>query len=784
MISGGEPLAWRDGGRSVLDLAERFPDCFFVMYTNGTLLDDAVAKRLGRLGNVCPALSIEGMRERTDARRGDGVFDKVLAAMERLRREGVIIGVSLTATRENADEILSDEVVETFFDGIGASYAFVFHYMPMGRSFTLDLMMTPEQRLRLFERVWWLVRNRHLFITDFWNSATATNGCLAAGRAGGYFHVNWNGDVSPCVFFPYSPVNVQDVFARGGTLDDVWAHPFFADIRRWQRAHGYREANEPCPDCGNWMAPCIIRDHHAEFMTLMRRHEPAPLDDDARAALADPEYHVGLERFGRELEELDGPGLARAVPAGQGHAARADEEALRGGPPWKRAAHDAGGSGRGRGDRDGAGHGRHGAGRVHANALRASATGSRCGATRPVQKGLAGLPWPGEWLCGRCGETTPGRLLHEPADDAIALEHDCPRCGLARARTPTCSSPPRRSKTHPRQPRETFAGAPIRPIPRALPRTVETLCPECSCLILGRSFERDGAVWMEKTCPEHGYFRDKVTSDARLYLLCEERCFEDERGVEARQTRDAIACPTDCGLCAQHQSTTCLGQVDLSQPLQPDLPGLLRERQPGGLPRRADLRRGGRDAAGAARAEAGPGRRRPVHRAASRRCTRSSSASWTAAREMGFSHVQIASNGLKFAEPGFAEQAAAAGLQTLYLQFDGIGRRGLPQAARRRRSSRRSKAAVEACRRAGIRICLVPTIVKGVNDDQVGADLPLRRRELRRDQRDRLPAGLVHRPDRPPRARGRSATRSATSPPRSRRRAGPMSTRTSSPRAS
>jgi radical SAM protein with 4Fe4S-binding SPASM domain len=273
---------------------------------------------MGRLGNVSPALSIEGMKERTDARRGDGVFDRVLAAMALLRKEGVIIGISLTATRENADEILSDEVVETFFEGIGASYAFVFHYMPIGRSFTLDLMMTPEQRLRLFERVWWLVRNRHIFIADFWNSATATNGCLAAGRAGGYFYVNWNGDVSPCVFFPYSPVNVRDVFARGGTLDDVWAQPFFADIRRWQRDYGYRESNEPCPDCGNWLAPCIIRDHHADFMELVRRHEPAPADEDARAALVDPEYHEALARFGRELEELTGPVWRQRYREGRG----------------------------------------------------------------------------------------------------------------------------------------------------------------------------------------------------------------------------------------------------------------------------------------------------------------------------------------------------------------------------------------------------------------------------------------------------------------------------------
>ena len=328
VISGGEPLAWRDGGRSILDLAERFPDCFFVMYTNGTLIDDAVAKRLGQLGNVSPALSIEGMKERTDARRGDGVFDKVLAAMERLRREGVIIGVSVTATRENADEILSDEVVETFFDGVGATYAFVFHYMPIGRSFTLDLMMTPEQRLRLFERVWWLVRHRHVFIADFWNSATATNGCVAAGRAGGYFYVNWNGDVSPCVFFPYSPVNVRDVFARGGTLDEVWAHPFFADIRRWQREYGYRETNEPCPDCGNWLAPCIIRDHHADALELVRRHHPTPTDEDARAALADPDYHAGLERFGRELEELTGPVWRERYKQGRRHAGCADATAL------------------------------------------------------------------------------------------------------------------------------------------------------------------------------------------------------------------------------------------------------------------------------------------------------------------------------------------------------------------------------------------------------------------------------------------------------------------------
>ena len=208
--------------------------------------------------------------------------------------------------------------------------------MPIGRSFTLDLMMTPEQRLRLFERVWWLVRNRHIFIADFWNSATATNGCVAAGRAGGYFHVNWNGDVSPCVFFPYSPVNVKDVFARGGTLDDVWAHPFFADIRSWQRDYGYREANEACPDCGNWLAPCIIRDHHSDFLELVRRHEPAPTRRGRARRPRRPRVPRGARAVRAGARGPDRPGVARALRAGEGHAARPDEAAL-GEPAWARS---------------------------------------------------------------------------------------------------------------------------------------------------------------------------------------------------------------------------------------------------------------------------------------------------------------------------------------------------------------------------------------------------------------------------------------------------------------
>ena len=307
VLSGGEPFAYHDDGKGILDLAERHPECFFLSYTNGTLITDEVARRLAAVGNLSPGLSIEGMRERTDARRGAGVFEKVLAAADRMRAAKVVFGLSLTATRENSEEILSDEVLDLFVEQKGALYAWVFHYMPIGRAPSLDLMLTPEQRVRLHERVWHLVRDRRLFIADFWNSGTATCGCVAGGRAGGYLYVDWNGAVCPCVFVPYSPVNLKDAYAAGRTLDDVWSERLFARVRAWQRAYGYRESGETYDGGGNWLMPCLIRDHHRDFRRILAETRPQPTDAAAGDALEDAAYAQGLEAFDARLSELTQP---------------------------------------------------------------------------------------------------------------------------------------------------------------------------------------------------------------------------------------------------------------------------------------------------------------------------------------------------------------------------------------------------------------------------------------------------------------------------------------------
>ncbi len=88
VLLGGEPFAYK----RLLELVERHPDMVFMAYTNGTFIDDEVADRLAELANFSPAISLEGFREATDRRRGEGVFDKVMAAMDRLTDRGVVHG--------------------------------------------------------------------------------------------------------------------------------------------------------------------------------------------------------------------------------------------------------------------------------------------------------------------------------------------------------------------------------------------------------------------------------------------------------------------------------------------------------------------------------------------------------------------------------------------------------------------------------------------------------------------------------------------------------------------
>ena len=107
-LSGGECFLRDD----LLDLFRTFSDCYFQVYTNGTLITEPMAARLADAGNVLPAISVDGFEAETDARRGRGTFAKVLRAMAALVREGVPFGYAAMATRLNNDLLVSDEFVD------------------------------------------------------------------------------------------------------------------------------------------------------------------------------------------------------------------------------------------------------------------------------------------------------------------------------------------------------------------------------------------------------------------------------------------------------------------------------------------------------------------------------------------------------------------------------------------------------------------------------------------------------------------------------------------------
>ena len=302
VISGGEPLMWRSEGKNILDMVEKHHDTFFLMYTNGTLITEEVAERMGRLGNITPSISVEGFEEETDWRRGKGVHKKVLRAYERLHNAGVMCGMSITATKNNAELVFSKEFIDFYFKKQGIYYAWIFQYMPVGRAFSLELMPTPEQRVDMMEKMNRYIKEDNLFIADFWNSGTLCNGCVSAGRKGGYIYITWDGTVTPCVFNPYSTDNIVDIFKAGGTIDDAIDSPFMKKIRKWQDE--YYDHGGTDGDNGNMLTPCPMRDHHAEMRGIIEEVGAEPIDDPAEEALTDKGYYDGIVQYGKDIDNL------------------------------------------------------------------------------------------------------------------------------------------------------------------------------------------------------------------------------------------------------------------------------------------------------------------------------------------------------------------------------------------------------------------------------------------------------------------------------------------------
>jgi len=202
LLAGGEPLL-RD---NLLEQMAAFPEILFLLFTNGTLLDEAAIARLETLPHVIPVLSIEGDERFTDMRRGDGTHHRLMDVMSLLRRHRVFFGTSTTLTSANIELYLEEQFLQDLIQrGCGLFYSI--NYVPVQPG-TEPLQLLPDQVRQLERRLTAYRRSLPAIFIAFPHDEVALGGCLAAGR--GFIHLSAYGDIEPCPFSPYSDTNITE----------------------------------------------------------------------------------------------------------------------------------------------------------------------------------------------------------------------------------------------------------------------------------------------------------------------------------------------------------------------------------------------------------------------------------------------------------------------------------------------------------------------------------------------------------------------------------------------
>ena len=218
MLAGGEPMIRRD----IIEAAGKMQNIIFPIFTNGTFIDARYFKLFDSCRNLVPVLSIEGERDVTDQRRGDGIYDLVIRNMEKFKEKGLIFGASITVTTENVEQVTSPEFLNTLIDR-GCKLVIYVEFVPVTKE---AAYLAPGEKERAYmETAMETLRKKYdeVVLLSFPGDELAMGGCMAAGRE--FFHINSHGGAEPCPFSPYSDVNIKDT-----SLKDAIASPLFQKL--------------------------------------------------------------------------------------------------------------------------------------------------------------------------------------------------------------------------------------------------------------------------------------------------------------------------------------------------------------------------------------------------------------------------------------------------------------------------------------------------------------------------------------------------------------------------
>ncbi|MBR3544619.1 MAG: radical SAM protein [Oscillospiraceae bacterium] len=219
LLAGGEPMLRRD----IIEAAGKKPNILFPILTNGTFIDKRYFELFDRCRNLVPVMSIEGEKEITDARRGKGVYDRLIANMDEFKRRGLIFGASITVTTQNLREVSSDAFLKKLSDR-GCKVVIFVEFVPVTEE-SKELAPGEEERAILRDEIARLrAEHPEMVYIAFPGDEKSSGGCVAAGR--GFFHINSHGGAEPCPFSPYSDVNV-----RNSSLREAMHSPLFTALR-------------------------------------------------------------------------------------------------------------------------------------------------------------------------------------------------------------------------------------------------------------------------------------------------------------------------------------------------------------------------------------------------------------------------------------------------------------------------------------------------------------------------------------------------------------------------
>jgi MoaA/NifB/PqqE/SkfB family radical SAM enzyme len=220
-IVGGEPFMHPH----LLDMLAEHPDCYFQIFTNGQFISDERAKRMRRLGNVTPLISVEGNQIVSDQRRGrHGVFSKTMEGVHNCLKHKLITGVCTSLCQTNIDDLLTENWVDRLIE-MGVMVTWFHVYRPMGPDANPQLCLTPEQQLRARKFVVEMRAKKPIIIIDAYFDGEGQALCPAA--TGISHHINPWGDIEPCPIVQFTKESIHSSESDTRTLKDKFLQSSF-----------------------------------------------------------------------------------------------------------------------------------------------------------------------------------------------------------------------------------------------------------------------------------------------------------------------------------------------------------------------------------------------------------------------------------------------------------------------------------------------------------------------------------------------------------------------------